>query len=416
MTRRIFNNGDVFFAEDANAIAYPIPDGQDFIGHGPQVVDEYLSNEPVHIKSKFYSFYDRLKVSHQSGLTFSYLGGTILLSNGNLVAIGAGTIQVPDNSSVFIYVNNAGSVQQSVSLPNESFPLARVSTASGTISGTIIDLRDKVVDRISPSNIPEVVLIPTGMIAPFGGNSAPTGWLICDGTEYSINSYPALFTTIGVNYGGNGTTTFRVPDLRGRSPLGAGQGAGLTNRTIGQSGGLESVTLNTTQIPSHSHGIIDSGHSHSLNDPRHSHTINDPGHNHSFYDPGHNHGVNDPSHNHQIYANTTDGEDGARHRTDGFSKLTNVAITGEDVGGKGYINNNANGVILIANSYTNISIRNQGTGITLGGSTTGASLNSASTGITLNNSSTGITLTSQGGGGSHENMSPYLAVNYIIKI
>lgn len=94
-----------------------------------------------------------------------------------------------------------------------------------------------------------------GMIVMFGGNFAPRGWALCDGTLLSISQYQALFSILGTTYGGDGRTTFALPPLRGRVPMHAGSGPGLTPRSLGEKAGWESVTLNTNQIPSHTHGI-----------------------------------------------------------------------------------------------------------------------------------------------------------------
>ncbi|MEA5625327.1 tail fiber protein [Nostoc sp. UHCC 0251] len=396
MVRRVYQNGDIFSAEDANAIAYPLVDGADFIGHGPKVLDTYLDDTPGQIKSNFYSFYDRLKVSHQSGLTFSYLGGAVLLADGSEVSISPGTINLPDNVTRYLFVGSDGTVQAASSLPNISFPLAKVTTAAGTLSGNVIDLRDKVIDRVAPADIPVTQLIPPGAITGFGGTVAPSGWLFCDGATYNTSTYPALFEAIGYIYGGSGAT-FKVPDSRGRVTLGVGAGTGLTTRTLGQNGGLETVTLNLAQIPSHTHGINDPGHNHSVNEAAHSHVI---------ADPGHTHGVADPGHAHSIYANTTDGNSDQRDQTDGFLSKVNVAVTGEDVGSKGYITTNLNGTQLISITGSNIGIYAAGTGIGIGGNKTNVSLNAAASGISIN---------AQGGNGAHENMQPWLALNKIIK-
>ncbi len=98
-----------------------------------------------------------------------------------------------------------------------------------------------------------------GEIRPFAGTFAPRNWLMCNGQLVSIAQYDALFTLIGTAFGGDGTTTFGVPDLRGRLPVGVGQGPGLTNRVLGQVGGVESVTLTTTQMAAHSHAVVVSG-------------------------------------------------------------------------------------------------------------------------------------------------------------
>ncbi|MBD3903417.1 tail fiber protein [Chryseobacterium sp. Ch-15] len=92
-----------------------------------------------------------------------------------------------------------------------------------------------------------------GEIRLFAGNFAPRGWVFCDGTQYSISMYQAVFSILGTTYGGNGQTTFGAPDLRGRLAVGTGQGAGLSNIELGQVGGTETVTMNTTQMPMHTH-------------------------------------------------------------------------------------------------------------------------------------------------------------------
>jgi microcystin-dependent protein len=92
-----------------------------------------------------------------------------------------------------------------------------------------------------------------GEIRMFGGNFAPTGWALCNGTLLSISQNQALFSILGTTFGGNGTTTFGLPDLQGRVPIHFGQGPGLSPYVLGQVAGSESVTLNNTQLPSHNH-------------------------------------------------------------------------------------------------------------------------------------------------------------------
>lgn len=88
-----------------------------------------------------------------------------------------------------------------------------------------------------------------------GFNFAPRGWAICEGQLIPIAQNTALFSLLGTTYGGNGTTTFGLPNLRGAAPIGAGQGPGLSSQTLGQSSGSASVTLTTTQIPNHGHTL-----------------------------------------------------------------------------------------------------------------------------------------------------------------
>ena len=90
----------------------------------------------------------------------------------------------------------------------------------------------------------------------FGTRGAPNGWQACDGSLLPISQYDALFALIGTTYGGDGQTTFAVPDLRGRVPIHQGQGPGLSNYVIGQKAGTETVTLLPTQMPAHTHTAI----------------------------------------------------------------------------------------------------------------------------------------------------------------
>ena len=87
----------------------------------------------------------------------------------------------------------------------------------------------------------------------FGGNFAIRGWALCDGQIMSIAANNALFSLLGTTYGGDGRTTFALPDLRGRVAIHPGSGPGLSPYRLGVRGGVEHVTLNTTQIPAHSH-------------------------------------------------------------------------------------------------------------------------------------------------------------------
>src|ERR1035437_11201447 len=90
-----------------------------------------------------------------------------------------------------------------------------------------------------------------GEIRMFPGNFAPQGWAICDGSILSIASNDTLFNLIGTTYGGDGQSTFALPDLRGRIPLHFGNGF-----TLAETGGVESVTLTVPQIPAHSHALL----------------------------------------------------------------------------------------------------------------------------------------------------------------
>jgi hypothetical protein len=111
----------------------------------------------------------------------------------------------------------------------------------------------------------QALLLPAGLLAPYAASTAPTGWLLCDGSSYSTTTYAGLYAVIGTAFG-SGSGTFKVPDLRGRTVVGSGTGTGLTARTIADLFGTETHTLTSAQIPAHSHP-------NTLNDPTHAHNV-----------------------------------------------------------------------------------------------------------------------------------------------
>lgn len=121
----------------------------------------------------------------------------------------------------------------------------------------------------------QAMLMPTGVLLPYGGGTAPTGWLLCYGQAISRTTYATLYGIIGTTYGsGDGSTTFNVPDLRGRvvagqDDMGGSSANRLTGVTgsvdgdvLGGTGGAETHTLTTAQLAAHSHGVSDPGHAH----------------------------------------------------------------------------------------------------------------------------------------------------------
>jgi microcystin-dependent protein len=206
--------------------------------------------------------------------------------------------------------------------------------------------------------------VPTGTIVAFGGSTAPSGWLLCDGTNtYSRTTYSALFAVIGTIYNaGNGSTTFGVPDLRGRTGIGVGTGVGLTNRSLGSNVGNESHTLSSSEMPTHSH---------SVSDPTHSHSASSGGMSANS------------THSHYVYVNS----EGIYLGVYGFGSLgggyqNRLAVRGYDGG---------------AQLYTDTKNLDHTHSVTVSGS------------------STGISIQNSGSGAAHNNMQPSLALNYIIK-
>ncbi len=93
----------------------------------------------------------------------------------------------------------------------------------------------------------------------FAGNFAPRGWAFCNGQLLPIAQNTALFSLIGTTYGGDGRTTTGLPNLQGRAPMHAGRGPGLTDRRLGEHGGVATVTLTESEMPSHTHQMLASG-------------------------------------------------------------------------------------------------------------------------------------------------------------
>jgi microcystin-dependent protein len=119
---------------------------------------------------------------------------------------------------------------------------------------------------------------PAGTVKQYAGATVPADpdgiqrWHIADGSAISRTTYATLFTNLGTTWGvGDGSTTFNIPDLRGRSVVGAGSGSGLTTRALAASGGEEAHIILPGELAAHAHAITDPGHGHTVNDPGHAH-------------------------------------------------------------------------------------------------------------------------------------------------
>ena len=129
------------------------------------------------------------------------------------------------------------------------------TTSIGTVSSTEIGYVDGVTSAIQ-TQFNNIASVPTGTLTMFAGASAPTGYLLCDGTAVSRTTYATLFGVISTTYGvGDNSTTFNLPDLRGRAPIGVGTGTGLTARALGATVGTETHTLTAAEIPGHTHSV-----------------------------------------------------------------------------------------------------------------------------------------------------------------
>lgn len=144
----------------------------------------------------------------------------------------------------------------------------RVKLVISDSDGAVVRTIDNV--GTSDSDIPTSAsqAIPPGVTADYAGSSAPTGWLECNGAAVNRSTYSALFAAIGETFGvGDSSTTFNLPDLRGRTSIGSGTGTDLSARTLGATVGVESVTLTGPQsgIAAHTHTVTDPGHTHVQN-------------------------------------------------------------------------------------------------------------------------------------------------------
>jgi microcystin-dependent protein len=142
---------------------------------------------------------------------------------------------------------------------NENVAVTATATEINLLDGVTastaeINYLDGVTSNIQ-TQFDNLVTVPSGVISAFGGSTAPTGWLLCDGTAVSRTTYSALFALIGTTYGaGDTTTTFNLPNLKGRVPVGR-DNTQTEFDTLGETGGEKAVTLTEAQMPSHNHSI-----------------------------------------------------------------------------------------------------------------------------------------------------------------
>jgi len=149
-------------------------------------------------------------------------------------------------------------ISTSVATKVDKVTVSSANLLAGNGSGGIADAGVLISDVVLYSG--GAGLVETGMVTAYAGTTAPTGYLICDGSAVSRSAYATLYAITGDTYGaGNGTTTFNLPDLVGRVPIGAGTGdaTDATAHALGDEGGTETHTLTEAEMPSHRHSSAD---------------------------------------------------------------------------------------------------------------------------------------------------------------
>jgi microcystin-dependent protein len=301
----------------------------------------------------------------------------------------------------YFSVQAVDQTQDTLTLVNQNYPgeqpAGTVIPAGSNVTATGPQGPQGVIGPVGPQGPQGAVgQMPTGIMMPYGAPTPPAGWLLCNGQAVSRVTYSVLFSIISTNWGaGDGTSTFNVPDLRGRVAVGTGTGASGTVYTLGATGGEEKHLLITAELALHAHALTDPGHTHVQSS-----------HNHGQNDPGHSHGVNQSPHVHPL----TDPQ-----HTHGFPP---------GVGGSQNISPSPQYQGSTAESFHTppLATLAAATGITVAAANANISLAAALTGVTnaaataVNQSSpTGITIANAGSNQPHNNMPPYIAAPWIIK-
>ena len=228
--------------------------------------DDHLRLIKATLKNTFPSIAGAINSTHSelNIMDGDTVATSVTLVDGDRVVVNDDGTMIQVALSDFLTYINAGMTLRDDVVTASSLADAIVATAN-LIDGSVTS--DKIASgAIDGSKIAAGVALSAGMIMPYAGASSPTGWLLCYGQEVSRETYAELFTVISTTYGsGNGSTTFNVPDLRGRVVAGqddmggtsanrlTAQTGGLNGDTLGASGGSETHTLTVAQMPSHTH-------------------------------------------------------------------------------------------------------------------------------------------------------------------
>lgn len=221
-------------------------------------------------------------VSSNFSVSGTLTAATIVQSNLSASNVAASNITSSNITAAFNLIENGQTLSSKYAPSNQLSNLMLTATATSAYasSNTATTVYNGAVFSSNASTwasnniFPPAAVTPPGTMISFPSSNIPSGWLLCDGTAVSRTTYAPLFTAIGTTYGaGDGSTTFALPDCKGRTTVGLNP-ADPTYNTLGQRFGASSVTLSNAYLPDHIHTV---------NDPGHSHNLTLPGHNHKFY-------------------------------------------------------------------------------------------------------------------------------------
>lgn len=337
---------------------------------------------------------------------------SVLTSKGDLLVHTASTFErLPVGANNFAVVADSAQTLgvkwgqiQSAGIADSAVTASKID--SGAVTTTKIANGAVTADKIASGAIPAA--IPTGVIVPFAGasTSVPSGWLLCDGSTVSQSTYSDLYALVTTLYntGGEAAGFFRLPNLKGRVPVGRDSGD-TSFDTMGETGGAKTHTLTTSEMPAHTH--IQDQHTHTQN----AHTHTQQSHNHT--QNAHTHTQNSHTHTQSAHSHTQSSHE---HRMSDNITLVLPSTSGSVAAvnlsgvGQGSFTRAATPTI---NSATATNTSTTATNnLTTPTNIAATALNDNTT--ATNNNAVAVNQ-SAGGGAAHNNLQPYLVVNYIIK-